>query len=151
MRLFSCSIVLLLATLAGCGPKLPETIPVTGVVTLDGAPCADALVTFIPIEETKGNGGAGYTAADGKFTAHLHDGQSGKGPPGLLPGKYKVVINKSVNPDGTPFVRDPNVAPIDSNARELLPATYSDFEKTTLRLEVGLASIDQKFELKSGK
>ncbi len=151
MRLLSFSCVLLIAVFAGCEPPPPQTIPVTGVVTLDGAPCADAVVTFIPIEETQGNGGAGYTDAAGKFTAQLHDGQTGKGPPGLLPGKYKVLINKSVNADGTPAVRDPNVAPIDSATRELLPAIYSDFEQTKLRLEVGLASIDEKYELKSGK
>lgn len=151
MRPLSFVFVLLLATLVGCGPPPPQTIPVTGVVTLDGAPCADALVTFIPIEETKGNGGAGYTDAEGKFTARLHDGQTGQGPPGLLPGKYKVLINKSVGPDGKPFVHDPNVAPIDSDARELLPAIYSDFEKSTLYLEVGLASVDKRYELKSGK
>jgi hypothetical protein len=63
----------------------------------------------------------------------------------------KVLINKSVNPDGTPYVHNPDVAPIDSTARELLPPNYSDFEQTTLQLEVGLASVNKKYELKSGK
>jgi hypothetical protein len=142
---------LLLATFAGCGAPSPETTPVTGIVTFDGPPCANAIVSFIPIEETKGNGGVGYTNVEGKFTAHLHDGQTGKGPPGLLPGKYKVVINKAVNPDGTPYVPDPNVAPIDSSARELLPPIYSNFDQTTLQIEVGTERVDAKFELKSGK
>ena len=150
MRFFSFAVVLV-AAFVGCQAPPPNTIPVTGIVTLDGAPCADALVTFIPQGETKGNGGAGYTDAEGKFIARLHDGQSGKGPPGLLPGKYKVLINKSVNPDGSPAVRDPNVAPIDSTARESLPAIYSDYEQSKLQVEVGLASVHEKFDLKSGK
>ena len=140
---------LMLTAVAGCQPAPPQTIPVTGLVTLDGVPCAAAAVTFIPFGETQGNGGVGYTDAEGKFTAHLHDGQTGKGPAGLLPGKYKVVISKWQNPDGTPG--DRNVAPIDSTAREVLPAAYSDYEQTKLQLEVGLASLQEKYELKSGK
>lgn len=142
--------IALLLAVAGCQPAPPQTTSVTGVVTLDGAPCADAVVTFIPTGETTGNGGVGYTDAEGKFTAQLHDGQTGIGPPGLLPGKYKVLINKSVNPDGTPFIHNPDVAPIDSTARELLPAMYNDYEKTKLQLEVGLASVHETYELKSG-
>lgn len=148
--------LLLVAALTGCQDAPPPTIAVTGIVTLDGVPCADAVVTFVPTGETKGNGGAGYTDAEGKFTAHLHDGQTGQGPPGLLPGKYKVVINKSVNPDGTPAVRNPDVAPIDSTARELLPSSYSNYDQTTLQLEISdkaglLAVVHERYDLKSGK
>lgn len=133
----------------GCQEPASQTTPVTGLVTLDGQPCAGANVTFIPTGDTRGNGGTGQTDETGKFVAHLHSNTAKPGAAGLFPGQYKVLINKTVNPDGTPFVASPDVAPIDANARELLHPNYSNFETTKLRLEVGAASVEQKFELRA--
>lgn len=130
---------------AGCGARGPSTLPVTGVVTLDGQPCEGAVVSFVPQEATGGNGGTGLTDPTGKFVAKLQDGKT----PGLLPGKYKVMISKFVRPDGKLFVAVGDEAPIDSNARELLPPRYSDYQFTTLQAEVDATSTPHTFDLKT--
>jgi hypothetical protein len=135
--------------LNGCAPPPPQTTPVGGLVTLDGQPCAGANVSFIPVGETPGNGGLGQTDETGKFIARLHSGTSTSGPTGLLPGRYKVLINKTVNPDGTPFIATADVAPIDANAKELLHLNYSSFELSKLQAEVAAASLDLKYDLRS--
>ncbi len=151
MRLAHLLLLLAITSFVACNPAPPLTTPVSGLVTLDGQPCAGANVAFIPLGETSGNGGLGQTDETGKFTAHLHDGQTGKGPPGLLPGQYKVLINKTVNPDGTPFIATAEVAPIDANAKELLPEIYSNYEQTKLQADVGLAAVELKYELRSAR
>jgi hypothetical protein len=148
-RAYIVGLLFLALTQTGCGPKPPETIPVTGLVTLDGQPCPSAGVTFIPQGDTQGRGGMGQTDGAGRFTVHLDDGKSAHGPAGLLAGNYKVLISKLVNPDGTPFQGSPDVAPIDSNARETLPEKYSHYEQTTLSANIQPPSQDLKFELQS--
>lgn len=133
----------------GCGPPQPATTPVSGIVTLDGQPLAGANVSFIPQGETPGNGGLGKTDETGKFVVRLHSGTATPGPTGLLPGRYKVLINKIVNPDGTPFIASEDVAPIDANAKELLHVNYSSHELSRLQVEVAEASLDLKYDLTS--
>ncbi|WP_425616965.1 hypothetical protein NA78x_000630 [Anatilimnocola sp. NA78] len=132
---------------SGCGGSGPSTLPVTGVVTLDGQPCEGALVSFVPQETTGGNGGTGLTDSTGKYVTKLQDGKT----PGLLPGKYKVMISKFVRPDGSLFVATGDEAPIDSNARELLPPRYSDYQYTTLQAQIDAAATPHNFDLKSKK
>jgi hypothetical protein len=146
-RIFIAVVVVLCLT--GCAPQPAATTPVSGLVTLDGQPCAGANVSFIPVGETPGNGGMGQTDETGKFVARLHSGTASAGPTGLLPGRYKVLINKTVNPDGTPFIASEDVAPIDANAKELLHLNYSSIELSKLQVEVAAASLDLKYELRS--
>jgi hypothetical protein len=140
---------LLLAIFAGCGQAGPDTIPVSGVVTLDGMPCIDATIIFLPIDQTTGNGGRGVTDSEGKFVAHLHDNDSALGPPGLMAGTYKVLINKWVTPDGQLFVATADMAPIDSNAREVIPPRYSDFTLSRLKAEVPGDGKPLQYDLRS--
>lgn len=149
MRVLFAGLVLLAIAQSGCGPKPPETIPVTGLVTLNGQPCSKASVNFIPQGETKGRGGQGQTDEQGRFTVHLDDGKSAQGSAGLMAGGYKVLISKLVNPDGTPYKAVPDVAPIDSNARETLPEIYSHYEQTKLSVDIQAPSRDLKFDLQS--
>ena len=61
------SLCVLIASLVGCGGNpvdYPDTAPVTGTVTLDGAPLAGAWVSFVPAE---GRPATGQTDADGKY------------------------------------------------------------------------------------
>jgi len=53
---------------------------------------------------------------------------------GVVPGEYKVVVSKALMPDGSE--PDPNVAPMNSPARETLPAVYSNPGVTTLNARV---------------
>ncbi|MCA9268343.1 MAG: hypothetical protein KDA41_07720, partial [Planctomycetales bacterium] len=50
----------------GCGSDHPRTYAVTGTVTFDGAPLADAEVTFIP-RAGQGRHSSGTTDAQGVF------------------------------------------------------------------------------------
>jgi len=133
----------LLGLLAGCGDSGSKLVPVTGTVRLDGTLVEHAALTFSPDETTKTQGGVGVTGADGKYTVTGPQGGSG-----LAPGTYKVVISRMLRKHGTP--PPPDVPPIESDARETLPAVYSSPEKSTLTATVEPGKpID--FDLKSGK
>jgi hypothetical protein len=121
-----CLAALLLAA-AGCGSS--DRVQVTGTVKLDGEPLPDATVTFYPEGETGGLGGSGRTGPDGTYT--LTDARGGNG---ILSGNYRVIVSWLRNPDGS--APDPAVPPIESQARENLPAVYSDRNATTLRARV---------------
>jgi hypothetical protein len=110
-------------------PEGPKLVPAAGVVTLDGKPLGSADVMLIPQGDTKGNGGVGRTDAAGKFELQTHDRQH----KGIPVGEYKVIVSKLVKPDGTDYVPDPNVGPIDTGGfKELLPTAYTDQERSQL-------------------
>lgn len=133
LRMRGLSVGVLVVACAGCGggPSLPDTVPVSGKVTLNGQPLADASVTFVPTGTTRGDGGFGTTAADGRYELRYL-----RGGAGVPAGTYRVVISKRAMPDGSPAVEGPDVAPIDSPAREVLPPKYSHEEYTTLSATV---------------
>ena len=126
---------LFLSVLAGCDSStadLPEVVPVTGVVTLDGAPAAGVNVTFIPIGSTAGGASYGATDAGGKYELKSNDGR-----PGAAVGEFKVVCSKWVMPDGSDYVGVPGgPSPMDAGAKELLPAKYSEEYQTTLKATI---------------
>jgi hypothetical protein len=76
----------------GCssGGKLA---PVSGTVTLDGKPLADALIVFQPIanagKPAPGMGSSGVTDASGKYTLRTMDTDR----PGAVVAKHSVAIN----------------------------------------------------------
>ena len=116
---------LVLFALSGCGkdPNLPELVPVSGTVTWNDQPLSGAVVTFIPIEETRGSGASSRTGADGGYRLSA------------AAGKYHVVISKLRMPDGSDFPIGTDLAPVDSGAREVLPS-YSDRERPRLSATV---------------
>jgi hypothetical protein len=127
-----------LAFLGGC--RSATEITVTGTVTLDGHPLPDALVFFYPEGTTPGLGGSGRTTSDGKYTL-----LPAQGKPGISPGHYKVVISRPLRRDGSPA--DPNVPPIESDARETLPPRYSDRSASKLTAQVSKDKTVQDFAL----
>jgi hypothetical protein len=118
---------LLLTLVLGCGGGAAP-VPVSGKVTLNGDPADHCTVTFYPMGDTQGTGGGGVTDSTGKYEARS------KGGNGLPPGEYKVTISRRLNPDGSKA--DPNVPPIESPARETLPALYTAKDQTKLSLNV---------------
>jgi hypothetical protein len=82
--------IALLAAAAGCGGEGKiSTAPVSGVVTLNGAPLANASISFQPI--AGGNPGppsSDQTDEEGNFTLHFADGKEG-----AVVGKHKVLIS----------------------------------------------------------
>ncbi len=146
-RFARCRAVWLLAlvAMAGCGgsdPNLPPRVPVEGTVTMAGQPLSHALVTFYPVGQTRGRGGSGHTDEDGHYEAESA-GHLGKGLPA---GEYRVFVSKLVMPDGSPYVAEEGVSPMDSDARELVPPRYTDMDRSPLRATVppdgGIVNLD---------
>lgn len=101
-----------LGTVAGCGggSDAPELGQVTGTVTLDDKPLEGATVTFMP-ENSRAS--SGTTDASGKYVLTYIRDQTG-----AAIGKHKVIVTKMVD------------------ERNVLPAIYSDEEKTPLSKDV---------------
>lgn len=121
-----------LLLVAGCRTSSPvEVVPVRGVVRLKHQPLANAVVTFIPIHETPGQGGQAVTNSAGEFQVAGHQGE-----PGLKPGQYRVAVSKLLRADGTEFPFDSPVSPMDADARESIADAYSDPAATQLSADV---------------
>ena len=135
--LVGCLLVLTL----GCGSR--KFAPVSGKVTLNGLPLANALVAFNPIPPEgsgqAGPGSIGTTDADGVFTLRVNSDQSG-----ALVGKHRVGITAQV-PAGDTDTRQPRRR---GAATKPLPRRYN--EETTLTFDVPPGGSDQAiFELTS--
>jgi hypothetical protein len=88
-----CSIVFsigCLFLLPGCGGG-PKLVPVSGRVTLNEKPLANAYVTFAPMAgrgaNASGPGSVGKTDADGRYTLRVDPSQ-----PGAVVGRHRVMI-----------------------------------------------------------
>jgi hypothetical protein len=103
----------------------PPPVKVRGIITLDGKPLAGATVTFQPVDK-KGNMATGKTDEAGNYVLRTADAD------GALPGKYKVTVS------------------VTRGTRELIPAQYSDKEKTSLEVAVVAGNANEiNLELKS--
>ena len=110
----------------------------SGRVTLDGKPLANAAVQFYPFpapgSNETGPTSVGHTDENGRYTLALADGTS---TAGAVVGKHKVFINVV-----------PKVDPNDTKPHHYvqLPAKYN--RKTTLEKEVPAGGLDSAdFEL----
>lgn len=119
----------------GCGSG--GLTPATGIVLLDGEPLSQAKVTFTPSDGTNGPGGMGITDAAGRFKLFNPQGKTG-----LLPGTYRVTVNK-VELKGD---FEEGIAIAATDAKELLPPRYSSPLKTEL-LQTILAAGDEPIRL----
>ena len=153
MSLVSCRIrvgcaVALLSMLAGCGgggSKAPENrVSVSGTITLDGMPLTFAAVSFLPETPKSGTGGFGATDESGKYTLKWHGTDEG-----VPPGKYKVVISRMSQKDGSPIPAGQSAA--DVGAVESLPLRYSDPTASELTGEVTTADKPIDFMLVGAK
>ena len=132
---------LFLAGLGGCG-SASKVVPVSGVVTLDGKPLANAHVAFQPQSTGKtsaaGIGSYGFTDTSGTYTLKLFDSDA----PGAVIGTHRVEINLKVEADD----RDPRARP----AAKALPAKYN--RDTELTCEIPPGGTDKaNFDLVSSK
>jgi len=144
------NVALVSGLLLGCGPtvppppELPDLVPCTGTVTLDGQPLDGAAVMFMPAGNS-GYGAVGGTDAQGKYSANTATGQVVHN--GVVPGEYKVVISRLVKADGTPIKIDPKTPPAMQGGRQSLPGKYASPVQTTLRATV-TAGKTYDFDLK---
>jgi hypothetical protein len=124
----------------GCGG--PHLAPVTGRVTLDGKPLADATVGFYPIGGDAAHTSSGRTNSNGEFTlTTVADNRAG-----AVVGKYRVSI--TVEPDLTGSDLPANKTGKGTRPPKL-PARYQG-EDSELTCEVPSGGKkDADFELKS--
>ena len=131
--------------LAGCGPSLPPTIYVKGIVTLDGNPVEGAAVLFSPEE---GRPASGITDAQGEFELQTFEPRDG-----AVLGTHKVTVTlKKVtgvgaDPDGLSGEIAPGGMQIDWG----VPERYSNPATTDLSVTVdGDLKLPVELKLTSG-
>lgn len=145
MRCLACFIALLILT--GCGPgggSVP-TYPVSGKVTLNGAPVAGATVTFSP-EQSGIPTAMGISDGQGLYKLTTYTSGDGAGE-----GSFKVLVYKMSEEDAGPSLpthdptgRGPSAAPTHSGPRgaggkkaaSLLPEKYMKASTTPLTKSV---------------
>lgn len=88
------SYVLLMLLLTGCG-KESLTVPVEGLLLLDGKPLTDASVMFVA--QGGGRDATGSADAEGRFALSTFEARDG-----AMPGTYKVVIMPAIPVIETP-------------------------------------------------
>lgn len=115
-----CLGIMLLCTACG-GSDTPDLGNVTGTITMDGAPLADAYVTFMP-DAVRAS--SGKTDSAGKYElVYIRDEK------GAALGDHKVVVSKLVN------------------EKETIPPNYSDETELTAQVKSGENEIN--FDLSS--
>lgn len=133
----------ILAAFAGCRwqPVYPPTTPVTLTITYRGEPVEGATVVLIP-EDRKQPVARGLT--DGTGVAKP---RSFPEVPGVLPGRYTVVVHKRKIEALPPAESSPQSAP-QITFVDLLPPKYAEKDQSGLQLEVPpTGSIAQHFAL----
>lgn len=130
VRAFSACAVLL-GTITGCGAGL---VPVSGTVTLDDKPLANATVMFAH-EDPAGRDAHGITNDQGVFT--LSTQRPGDG---ALPGSYKITVHHSDSSQAPPSGATPadvqKAKPKVAKPSVVLPAIYTQADKTVLKHRV---------------
>jgi hypothetical protein len=94
-----------LIAVVGCGPS-GKTVPISGVVTLNGKPAEEVAVTFQPVPpdgaNVPGPSAFGVTGADGRYTLKLM-GQDIKGATvGKNIVRFSAWVPTDPNVDGPP-------------------------------------------------
>jgi hypothetical protein len=136
--------VLVLWMICGCGRSGPETLSVTGTVTLDDKPITGASVMFIP--QFEGQPAVGVTDDEGKFTL-----TTGGSTEGALVGKHQVTVTLKevsgmlVDKDGL----SAGVAPGGIQEKWIVPQRYSTIETSGLSVEVVRGMEPVRLELTS--
>jgi hypothetical protein len=158
--LFHVGVACLLSWSAGCGgasgaANREKTIPVTGKVTYNGEPVADATVTLVPDApppDAIGKRAAfGRTDSSGRFSLRTFEPDDG-----AVPGKYKVTVTKyEVSSSGAVATSEEDYVPPEemeedsAPPKSLLPEVYSKANSTTLTADVADgAAITLDLELK---
>ena len=116
--------------LTGCGDGL-KRVPIQGELLAAGKPVSGASLQFFPAEGTPGEGAIGISDKDGKFTVI----SSRRSDEGIPPGKYKVLVSRFMDKDGTILPNDAKQADF-PDAVESVPPPYCTTESP---LEVTIA------------
>ena len=134
----------LLVGALGCNSQPYKLAPVSGKVTLNGKPLANAYVHFAPIaskdNDSPGPTSHGKTDADGKYTLIVDPEHSG-----AVVGKSRVFISLHKGGGGGDDQPDAGGA---KGVKEVIPSRYN--QQTTLVHEVPPGGTDEaNFDLKA--
>ena len=152
MRMLRLVAPLALVGLWGCGSEEDriKLVPVSGTITLNGKPLADAQVNFVPADGSGPNTpGVDSTGPQGNYKLMF------KGRSGVAPGKYKVMITPAEDAGGTnvpeAFKDDPAMFGFANDARQASAAKGPAGTKTEFDAEVPAEGGELDFDVKSGK
>ena len=139
------ALALFCSVFIGCSSE-PSRYPVTGTVTIQGAPAPLTVVTFIALNPSTptSSGGVAITDENGNFTLKNKDKD-----PGLMAGEYKVIFQQTLI-NGKPSLagsRGKKGNQLDGEA-EGVPNEYLDPETTPIRVIVKKNMEPCSFELK---
>jgi hypothetical protein len=133
--LFVLWVALTLAAAVGCGARKPV---VSGLVTLDGQPLDNGTIQFFPVEGD-GQTSAAIIEKDGSYRTEAS------------PTKMKVVIHSNRVVGRRKMYDDQPDSPMVDIVEEVLPARYSDMNKTELTITVVPGDNQADFDLKSDR
>lgn len=142
-------LVLVHCMLLGCGGpsiKFPDTVPVTGKVTLDGQPLPNATVVFTP-SSPKDASALGYTDASGNY--ELETGYGAERHKGAPPGEYKVHISTMLPPPPKKGETPVGPAATPAGGADKVPDQYSSLARTKLTATIDSKGGTKDFDLKS--
>lgn len=133
-RFFRFSVVVaLVVVVAGCPESGPKTVPAEGTLTIDGQPGNNISISFVPTDPDLVT--ASGNVENGKFT--MYTGNQGK--PGVMPGKYKVVLTPAASDDESRYKPSADGGGSDSAPKEAplpFPAKYMDPGTSDIEVEV---------------
>ena len=147
-------LVATICVLAGCSSEKPmpdfveHLVPTQGKITMKGKPLEGAVVAFHPADSTSDAIPAfGGTDATGAY--ELKTMAVGHGPqPGVVVGNYIVTISKIAMKDGSPIPADMTTADAEAEgARQVVPARYTDPERSPLKAQVVTGGTSHDFGL----
>ena len=127
----------------GCRESLPETINVHGIITFQGKPLSNGMVTFEPIDNGENpplRPAKGYTDNQGAYqlsTFRTNDG--------AMPGNYKVLVH-AFGESMAMEALSPNQAP----PKPVIPHKYSRSDTSDLAATItsnGPSDLEFNFEL----
>jgi hypothetical protein len=134
MNRYRFAAVLCAAACLGCTKS--DTVPVTGVVMLNGQPAAQAEVLFNP---KTGRMASGVTDDQGHFSL-----STAKPNDGAMPGEYIVTLFEYYPPD-----KPPKMPPPGQGLPSRFPAKYADPGQSPLTVTVALDKKNEfSFEVK---
>ena len=144
MKKFALYLVALamLAVLPACS-KAIKTEGVTGVVTYNGEPLADATVKFIPTDAT-GSQSYGKTNEKGEYKLQT---LLGAADAGTTPGEYKVTVDCITTVETGNMIEENGEEKPETVAESLIPAKYNNAETSGLTATVAPGDNTINFDL----
>ena len=121
---------------AGCSSGGPEIAHVSGRITMDGKPLANASVVFIPED---GRPAGARTDAEGNYVLNFAEGRRG-----AIPGKNAVRITTQRETE-----KDENGKTVVAGSRETIPMEYNAASTLSFDVQPKKKNV-ANFDLKSG-